>query len=57
MTHSDEEAVKVLRSIQRKIHTSHRANLLFPNAGRPRKPVATVELDNTYQSIRPLMRT
>jgi hypothetical protein len=36
ISHSDEEAVKLLRSIQRKISSSYRANLLFPNAGRPR---------------------
>jgi hypothetical protein len=34
---SDEEAVKLLRSIQRKISSRYRADLLFPNAGRPRR--------------------
>lgn len=33
---SDEEAVRVLRSIQRKIATASRANLLFPGRQRPR---------------------
>ncbi|MBO0880358.1 MAG: hypothetical protein J2P17_08405 [Mycobacterium sp.] len=33
----DEEAIKLLRSIQRKIGGYYRANLLFPNAGRPRR--------------------
>jgi hypothetical protein len=37
ISYSDEEAVKLLRSIQRKISNSYRANLLFPNAGRPRR--------------------
>jgi hypothetical protein len=36
ISHSDEEAVRLLRSIQRKISSRDRANLLFPNAGRPR---------------------
>jgi hypothetical protein len=36
VSNSDEEAVKLLRSIQRKISSSSRADLLFPNAGRPR---------------------
>jgi hypothetical protein len=33
---SDAEAVRVLRSIQRKVATSARANLLFPGRQRPR---------------------
>lgn len=33
---SDQDAVKLLRSIQRKIGGSYRGDLLFPNAGRPR---------------------
>lgn len=33
---TDEEAVKLLRSIQRKVSSSYRADLLFPDAGRPR---------------------
>ncbi len=33
---SDAEAVRVLRSIQRKVATSGRANLLFPGRQRPR---------------------
>ncbi|GKT32127.1 hypothetical protein ADUPG1_006350 [Aduncisulcus paluster] len=32
----DQEAITTLRSLQRKIGSSHRAGLLFPNAGRPR---------------------
>jgi hypothetical protein len=34
----DEEAVQLLRAIQRKVSTSYRADLLFPNAGRPSPP-------------------
>jgi hypothetical protein len=33
----DEEAIKLLRSIQRKISSRYHADLLFPNAGRPRR--------------------
>jgi hypothetical protein len=33
----DEEAVKLLRSIQRKISSRYHADLLFPGAGRPRR--------------------
>jgi hypothetical protein len=33
----DEEAVKLLRTIQRKISSRHHADLLFPGAGRPRQ--------------------
>jgi hypothetical protein len=33
----DEEAIKLLRTIQRKISSRHHADLLFPGAGRPRR--------------------
>jgi hypothetical protein len=45
MSHSDEDGIKLLRSIQRKISSSHRADLLFPGAGRPR-PGRTMETRN-----------
>lgn len=38
ISHSDEDGIKLLRSIQRKISSSDRAELLFPRAGRPTKP-------------------
>jgi hypothetical protein len=34
ISHSDEDGIRLLRSIQRKISSSHRAELLFPGAGR-----------------------
>jgi hypothetical protein len=34
ISHSDEDGIRLLRSIQRKISSSHRVELLFPGAGR-----------------------
>jgi hypothetical protein len=37
ISHSDEDGIRLLRSIQRKISSGYRAELLFPGAGRPRR--------------------
>jgi hypothetical protein len=37
VSHSDEIGIRLLRAIQRKISSRYLADLLFPNAGRPRK--------------------
>jgi hypothetical protein len=49
---SDAEAITVLRSVQRKVGNSHRAELLFPGRARPRPEEFYRENEKMLREIR-----